>query len=163
MGLQCRRMRQLYGKQLPVFFLFFFCNFFWSCFRTRDSNATVLTLLCLHICYSNPKADAGGLATPTAIVRNGTVFVYFAYEGLPAGAGLRGIGAATATHPLGPFTRTPPVAAAPAGWHRPSGRAQTACSKLATQHVLSLSLFLSLSFWNLSSGISLSLAHPLYL
>ena len=66
-------------------------------------------------------ADAGGLATPTAIVRNGTVFVYFAYEGLPASEGLRGIGGATSMHPLGPFTRTPPVAAAPRGWHRPSG------------------------------------------
>ena len=66
-------------------------------------------------------ADAGGLATPTAIVRDGKVFVYFAYEGLPAGAGLRGIGGASATHPLGPFTRTPPVALAPAGWHRPTG------------------------------------------
>ena len=66
-------------------------------------------------------ADAGGLATPTAIVRNGTVFVYFAYEGLPVGDGLRGIGGAHASHPLGPFTRMPPVALAPAGWHRPEG------------------------------------------
>jgi hypothetical protein len=66
-------------------------------------------------------ADAGGLATPTAIVRDGKIYVYFAYEGLPVGAGLRGIGGATAVHPLGPFTRTPPVAAAPEGWHRPSG------------------------------------------
>jgi hypothetical protein len=49
------------------------------------------------------------------------VFVYFAYEGLPVGKGLRGIGGASAAHPLGPFTRTPPVAEAPAGWHRPSG------------------------------------------
>ena len=71
-------------------------------------------------------ADAGGLATPTAIVRGGKVFVYFAYEGRspdPAamGGGLRGIGGASASHPLGPFDRMPPVAAAPAGWHRPSG------------------------------------------
>lgn len=66
-------------------------------------------------------ADEGGLATPTAIVRDGKIFVYFAYEGLPVGAGLRGIGGATATHPLGPFIRTPPVAVAPAGWHRPAG------------------------------------------
>ncbi len=66
-------------------------------------------------------ADAGGLATPTAIVHEGTVFVYFAYEGLPVGAGLRGIGGAFATHPLGPFTRTSPVAEAPTGWHRPVG------------------------------------------
>ena len=66
-------------------------------------------------------ADAGGLATPTAIVKDGTVFVYFAYEGLPVGAGLRGIGGAFATHPLGPFTRTQPVALAPPGWHRPTG------------------------------------------
>jgi hypothetical protein len=67
-------------------------------------------------------ADAGGLATPTAIVRDGKVFVYFAYEGLPAsGGGLRGIGGASASDPLGPFERMPPVAEAPAGWHRPSG------------------------------------------
>lgn len=66
-------------------------------------------------------ADAGGLATPTAIVRGGRVFVYFAYEGLPVGKGLRGIGGAYADHPLGPFRRTPPAAAAPEGWHRPTG------------------------------------------
>ena len=70
---------------------------------------------------SGGAADAGGLATPTAVVRGGKVFVYFAYEGLPVGDGLRGIGGAYATHPLGPFTRTPPVAVAPAGWHRPTG------------------------------------------
>jgi hypothetical protein len=67
-------------------------------------------------------ADAGGLATPTAIVRGGKVFVFFAYEGLPAtGGGLRGIGGASASHPLGPFKRMAPVADAPAGWRRPSG------------------------------------------
>lgn len=66
-------------------------------------------------------ADAGGLATPTAIVRGGKVFVYFAYEGLPVGNGLRGIGGAVADHPLGPFQRTSPVARAPEGWHRPTG------------------------------------------
>lgn len=65
--------------------------------------------------------DAGGLATPTAIVRDGKVLVYFAYEGLPVGNGLRGIGGAFADHPLGPFQRTPPVAVAPKGWHRPAG------------------------------------------
>ena len=66
-------------------------------------------------------ADAGGLATPTAVVNNGRVYVYFAYEGLPVGGGERGIGGAWATHPLGPFVRTPPVAMAPKGWHRPTG------------------------------------------
>jgi hypothetical protein len=66
-------------------------------------------------------ADAGGLATPTAIVHDGQVFVYFAYEGLPVGNGLRGIGGAFSAHPLGPFARTPPAAVAPAGWHRPTG------------------------------------------
>ena len=66
-------------------------------------------------------ADAGGLATPTAIAHDGVVSVMFAYEGLPAGDGLRGIGVAHATHPLGPFTRGPPVAVAPKGWHRPTG------------------------------------------
>ena len=69
------------------------------------------------------EADAGGLATPTAIVHEGRVFIYFAYEGLPVGAGLRGIGGAYATHPLGPFQRIPndDVALAPVGWHRPTG------------------------------------------
>eukprot|EP00320_Phaeocystis_rex_P020446 CAMPEP_0119084288 /NCGR_PEP_ID=MMETSP1178-20130426/129064_1 /TAXON_ID=33656 /ORGANISM="unid sp, Strain CCMP2000" /LENGTH=165 /DNA_ID=CAMNT_0007067249 /DNA_START=144 /DNA_END=639 /DNA_ORIENTATION=+ len=66
-------------------------------------------------------ADAGGLATPTAIVRDGRVFVYFAYEGLPVGDGLRGIGGAFADHPLGPYQRMPPAAVAPEGWHRPTG------------------------------------------
>ena len=70
-------------------------------------------------------ADAGGLATPTAIVRGGKVFVYFAYEGLGPGVGLggglRGIGGASAAHPRGPFDRMPPVAEAPAGWRRPTG------------------------------------------
>ena len=69
-------------------------------------------------------ADAGGLATPTAIVRasDSAVLLYFAYEGLPVGGGLRGIGGAVAMHPLGPFTRlAAPVAEAPAGWHRPRG------------------------------------------
>ena len=69
-------------------------------------------------------ADAGGLATPTAVVRasDNAVLLYFAYEGLPVGGGLRGIGGAMAMHPLGPFTRlATPVAEAPAGWHRPRG------------------------------------------
>ena len=70
-------------------------------------------------------ADAGGLATPTAIVRGGKVFVYFAYEGLGPGVGLggglRGIGGASAAHPRGPFGRMPPVAEAPTGWRRPAG------------------------------------------
>ena len=68
-------------------------------------------------------ADAGGLATPTAIVRGAAdVLLYFAYEGLPVGGGLRGIGGAVAAHPLGPFARlAAPVAEAPAGWHRPKG------------------------------------------
>lgn len=67
------------------------------------------------------EADAGGLATPTAIVHNGSVLLYFAYEGLPVGGGLRGIGGARASHPLGPFQRMSPVALAPTGWHRPTG------------------------------------------
>ena len=66
--------------------------------------------------------DRGGLATPAAMVRdNNTVLLYFAYEGLPVSAGLRGIGIAKATHPLGPFERLPPAAVAPVGWHRPKG------------------------------------------
>eukprot|EP01045_Picozoa_sp_COSAG04_P023003 COSAG04_NODE_2673_length_3755_cov_2.892505_6_plen_117_part_01 len=52
---------------------------------------------------------------------NNTVLLYFAYEGLPVSAGLRGIGIARATHPLGPFERLPPAAVAPVGWHRPKG------------------------------------------
>ena len=75
-------------------------------------------------------ADAGGLATPTAVVRRAgggggggtdSVLLYFAYEGLPEGGGPRGIGQASAPHPLGPFTRLPPAAPAPAAWHRPMG------------------------------------------
>jgi hypothetical protein len=66
-------------------------------------------------------ADAGGLATPTAVVHGDKVMVYFAYEGLPVGDGTRGIGGAEASHPLGPFRRMPPVAQAPVGWHRPTG------------------------------------------
>ena len=67
-------------------------------------------------------ADAGGLATPAAMVVNGSaVMLFFAYEGLPVGAGERGIGLARAAHPLGPFTRLPPAAVAPKGWHRPLG------------------------------------------
>ena len=57
-----------------------------------------------------------GLATPTAIVRGAAdVLLFFAYEGLPVGGGLRGIGGAVAAHPLGPFARlAAPVALPPA-------------------------------------------------
>ena len=69
--------------------------------------------------------DAGGLATPTAAVRatDNAVLLYFTTETLPPGGGegLRGIGGAVAAHPLGPFARLPPVAAAPAGWTPPRG------------------------------------------
>jgi hypothetical protein len=88
---------------------------------SADTLDTTWTYHGIAVPKNHSQADAGGLATPTAIVHDGKVFIYFAYEGLPVGAGLRGIGGATATHPLGPFSRTPPAAVAPAGWHRPAG------------------------------------------
>ena len=67
-------------------------------------------------------ADAGGLATPSAVVRgDGAMLLYFAYEGLPVGGGPRGIGVARAAHPLGPFVRLPPAAPAPPKFKRPFG------------------------------------------
>ena len=88
---------------------------------SADSLDTEWTYHGIAVHKNTTLEDAGGLATPTATVHNGKFFVYFAYEGLPVGKGLRGIGGAIATHPLGPFTRTAPVAVAPAGWHRPRG------------------------------------------
>lgn len=77
---------------------------------------------------NSSSADAGGVATPSALAReDGTVFVYFAAEACSDvacgdGDGPRGIGQASASHPLGPFERDlPPVAAAPPDWQRPSG------------------------------------------
>ena len=77
---------------------------------------------------NSSSADAGGVATPSALARDdGTVFVYFAAEACSDescgdGNGPRGIGMARADHPLGPFERDlPPVAAAPPDWRRPAG------------------------------------------
>ena len=80
------------------------------------------------VAKNSSSVDAGGVATPSAIAReDGAVFVYFAAEACSEAAcgdgdGPRGIGMASATHPLGPFERDlPPVAAAPPDWRRPSG------------------------------------------
>lgn len=67
-------------------------------------------------------ADSGGLATPSCLARaDGTVFVYFSFEGGPPDYkpvnslpnGPRGIGIARASRPLGPFLRLEPAAPAP--------------------------------------------------
>ena len=64
-------------------------------------------------------ADAAGVGTPSALVRgDGRVFLYFKQS---AASGPRGIGIAAAAHPLGPFSRLLPAAAAPPRWHRPYG------------------------------------------
>eukprot|EP01047_Picozoa_sp_COSAG01_P021114 COSAG01_NODE_1216_length_11192_cov_10.328678_4_plen_399_part_00 len=64
-------------------------------------------------------ADLIEVGTPSALVaKDGRVFVYFKYT---AAHGPRGIGAACAAHPLGPFSRLPPPAAAPPHFRRPYG------------------------------------------
>jgi hypothetical protein len=60
-------------------------------------------------------ADEAEVGTPSALVRkDGRVFLYFKQSAV---SGPRGIGIATAAHPLGPFSRLPPAAAAPPKWH----------------------------------------------
>lgn len=50
--------------------------------------------------------DAGGIASPgVTVAADGTVLLGYAAEPKDGGAGNRGIGVATASHPLGPFTK----------------------------------------------------------
>lgn len=49
--------------------------------------------------------DAGGTATPSVAVTNGTVLLSYAAESQPGGQGTRFIALATASHPLGPFVK----------------------------------------------------------